>query len=50
MYESYCRMTMPSKEYREFLGTVICAFNSNNAFIIENVLRNDYFDSLNDMN
>ena len=39
MYESYTRQSLPSKEYRELLGTAICVFNSNNAFIIENVLR-----------
>lgn len=35
------RQSLPSKEYREILGTAICVFNSNNAFIIENILRND---------
>lgn len=32
---------MPSKEYRELLGTAICVFNSNNAFVIENILHTD---------
>ena len=37
---------MPSKEYRELLGSAICVFNSNNAFVIENILHtnNDDFD------
>ena len=41
MYESYTRQSLPSKEYREILGTAICVFNSNNAFIIENILMCD---------
>lgn len=41
MYESYTRQALPSKRYRELLGTAICVFNSNNAFVIENVLRYD---------
>lgn len=41
MYEPYTRQSLPSKEYRELLGTALCVFNSNNAFIIENILRND---------
>ena len=41
MYENYTRQTLPSKEYRELLGSAICVFNSNNSFIIENILRYD---------
>lgn len=41
MYESYTRQSLPSKYYRELLGSAICVFNSNNSFIIENILRND---------
>lgn len=41
MYETYTRQALPSKEYRELLGSALCVFNSNNAFIIENVLRSD---------
>lgn len=41
MYEKYTRQALPSKEYRELLGSAICVFNSNNAFIIENILRED---------
>lgn len=41
MYEDYTRQALPSKYYRELLGSAICVFNSNNAFIIENILRND---------
>ncbi|MDO4703448.1 selenium binding protein [Tannerella sp.] len=41
MYEKYTKQALPSKEYRELLGSAICVFNSNNAFIIENILRED---------
>lgn len=41
MYETYTRQALPSKEYRELLGTALCVFNSNNAFIIECVLKVD---------
>lgn len=48
MYESYTRQALPSKEYRELLGSAICVFNSNNAFVIENILHtnSDDFDWL----
>lgn len=39
MYESYTRQALPEKHYRELLGTALCVFNSNNAFVIENILR-----------
>lgn len=41
MYEEYTRQALPSKKYRELLGSAICVFNSNNSFIIENILRQD---------
>ena len=41
MYEKYSRQSIPSKKYRELLGSAICVFNSNNSFIIENILRHD---------
>ena len=41
MYESYSRQALPERSYRELLGSALCVFNSNNAFIIENILRND---------
>ena len=41
MYENYTRQSLPSKEYRELLGTAIFVFNSNNAFVIENILNCD---------
>lgn len=41
MYESYTRQALPNKNYRELLGSAICVFNANNAFIVENILRND---------
>lgn len=39
MYEKYTRQSLPSREYRELLGSAVCVFNSNNSFIIENILR-----------
>ncbi|SFC66326.1 hypothetical protein SAMN05443252_105143 [Bacillus sp. OV322] len=44
MYEDYSRQALPSRKYRELLGSAICVFNSNNAFIIENILTNDETD------
>lgn len=41
MYEKYTRQSLPTKKYRELIGTAICVFNSNNSFIIENILKND---------
>lgn len=41
MYEEYSHQSLPSKNYRELLGTAISVFNSNNQFVIENVLRVD---------
>jgi len=41
MYEEYSRQSLPSKKYRELLGSAICVFNSNNQFIIENILQID---------
>lgn len=41
MYESYTRQSLPSKEYRELLGSALCVFNANNSFLIENILRLD---------
>ena len=41
MDEQYTRQALPPKEYRELLGSAICVFNSNNAFIIENILNKD---------
>lgn len=46
MYENYTRQALPSKTYRELLGTALCVFNSNNAFIIENVLNTKIDSSL----
>lgn len=37
MYESYTRQALPTKDYRELLGSAICVFNSNTSFIIENL-------------
>lgn len=41
MYEEYSKQALPSSKYRELLGSALCVFNSNNAFIIENILRVD---------
>ncbi|MRT27085.1 selenium binding protein [Enterobacteriaceae bacterium RIT697] len=41
MYEVVSRQSLPSKKYRELVGTAVCVFNSNNGFIIENILRED---------
>ena len=43
MYENYTRQSLPSKKYRELLGSAICVFNSNNSFIVENILHTDQF-------
>lgn len=39
MYENYTKQSLPSKFYRELLGSSITVFNSNNSFIIENYLN-----------
>lgn len=41
MYERYTRQCLPEKEYRELLGSALVVFNSNNAFVIENILKCD---------
>lgn len=41
MYEEYSHQALPSKRYRELLGTAVSVFNSNNQFIIENILEID---------
>ena len=41
MYEKYTHQSLPSKQYRELLGSAICVFNANNAFVIETILRLD---------
>lgn len=41
MYESYSRQALPEADYRALLGSAICVFNSNFAFIIENMLRDE---------
>ncbi len=46
MYESLTRQSLPTKEYRELLGTALCVFSSNNGFFIENILRFDANDTL----
>ena len=39
--EKPTKQTVPAKKYLELLGTAICVFNLNNAFIIENILHTD---------
>ncbi len=46
MYEPFTRQSLPSKEYRELLGTALCVFSSNNGFFIENILRYETDDAL----
>lgn len=41
MYEDYSRQSLPSRKYRELLGSALCVFNSNNSFVIENILNVD---------
>jgi len=41
MYENYTKQSLPSRDYRELLGSSLCVFNSNNSFLIENILRYD---------
>lgn len=41
MYETYTRQSLPDRNYRELLGSAVCVFNSNNSFVIENILRSD---------
>lgn len=47
MYEDYTRQSLPTKKYRELLGSALCVFSSNNSFIIENIIRtnnsNDWY-------
>lgn len=47
MYEIYTRQALPERNYRELLGSAICVFNANNAFIIENILRTNGPDTYN---
>lgn len=39
MKENITKQALPDREYRELLGTAISVFNSNNSFIIENILK-----------
>lgn len=39
MYENYTRQSLPSREYRQLLGSAICVFSSNTGFIIEILLK-----------
>ena len=45
MYEKYTRQSLPERKYRELLGSALCVFNSNNAFIIENILKDNNIDT-----
>lgn len=39
MYMDYTRQSLPTKHYLELLGASLCVFNSNNNFVIENILK-----------
>lgn len=41
MYEDYTRQSLPERKYRELLGSAVCVFNSNNSFVIENILKDE---------
>lgn len=41
MYENYSKQSLPTKEYRELLGSALCVFSLNNGFIIENIINTD---------
>lgn len=41
-YEEYTRQALPERKYRELIGSSISVFNSNNSFIIENILNHDH--------
>lgn len=41
MCKNYTRQSLPTKEYRDLLGSALFVFNSNNAFIIENIIKTD---------
>lgn len=41
MYENYTRQSLPTRRYRELLGSALCVFSSNNGFIIENIIHTD---------
>lgn len=41
MCENYTRQSLPTKEYRELLGSALCVFSLNNGFIIENIIKTD---------
>lgn len=45
MHENYTRQSLPSREYREKLGSALCVFNSNYGFIVENILNSSLDDS-----
>ncbi|KAA8828385.1 hypothetical protein [Bifidobacterium myosotis] len=42
MYDtSLTSQSLPSKDYLYLLGVAMCTFNSNNAFIVENIVHTD---------
>ena len=46
MYNPITSQSLPTKKYRELLGTALCVFCSNNSFFIENLLRLDANETL----
>lgn len=47
MYEDYSNQALPSRDYRELLGSALCVFNANNSFVIENIINNKEYDTFN---
>lgn len=47
MYEDYSNQALPSRDYRELLGSVLCVFNANNSFVIENIINDKEYDTFN---
>lgn len=47
MYEDYSNQALPSKDYRELLGSALCVFNANNSFVIENIINDKEYDTFN---
>lgn len=47
MYEDYSNQALPSRDYRESLGSALCVFNANNSFVIENIINDKEYDTFN---
>lgn len=42
MKKNLTRQSLPEEDYLVLLGAALCTFNSNNQFVIENMLRSGY--------